>query len=157
MVYVPNLYLPAPSTPRALSSFPPSSSASSPHQSLAVLLTPYSTPPDLRRLPDRPPPPHPLLLRHRRMLPLARLNHLPALRPPSTPLSRHGTNGPQHNHSQRDKPIIVTLTHIPTLQSRSHPRTYKWTYSTTATTIPTFPPKPRRFHPLQGIPLLGDQ
>lgn len=59
-------------------------------------------PPDLRRIPDIPPPPLPPLLRHRRMLPLARLHPpalLPPLLPPPSPISPgHRINGPKHHN-----------------------------------------------------------
>ncbi len=85
---------------------------------------------DLRRLPNRPPSPTPLLLRHRRMFPLALL-HPPSTHqpphslPPSTPLSlrnRNRSHRPQHHNllpPQQPHPYLpVQQLQLPPLASK---------------------------------------
>ena len=78
---------------------------------------------DLRRIPNRRAQTLPLLLRHRRMFPLARLNprlhnqHHSPLQPPSTtlgPRHRNRINGPlDHNRFSDTYLILIIITSIP--------------------------------------------
>ena len=85
---------------------------------------------DLRRLPNRPPSPPHLLLRHRRMFPLALLHPPSPHQPPhslspSTPLSvrnRNRSHRPQHHHllppQQSQHPHLPFEFQLPPLASK---------------------------------------